>query len=61
MEIVYFCCGIWGRSLGRGELGFVRRDGSNSVSVIFRVIGVDFVACELSGTTMYIQQNALAL
>ena len=45
-------------SLGREQLGFVRRGESNGVSVILGIldgIGVDFVACELCGTTRYIR------
>ena len=53
----YFVVGL-GMSLNREQLGFVRRCGSNRVSVILGVwggIGVDFVACELCGTTRYIR------
>ena len=47
-------------SLVREQLGFVRRDGSNDFGVLGG-IGVDFVACEQSGTTIPIRQNTLAL
>ena len=61
VEMVYFAVGFGvslSVGLGSEQLDFVRRDGSNSVSVILGVlgdIGVDFVACELCGTTRYIR------
>ena len=66
MEIVYFVVVIevsLSASLGRGLLGFVRRYGSNDFWVfgVGKVIGVDFVACELCGTTIPVRRNTLTL
>ena len=55
-----FCCGFLSVGLGREYLGFVRRCGSNGVSVILG-IELDFMACELCGTTIPIRRNTLAL
>ena len=60
MEIVYFgvvlWVGVWiGNSLGLSE------EVGRMIFGVWGDIGVDFVACELCGTTMPIRQNTLAL
>ena len=47
-------------SLNRGYLSFVRRGGSNDFWCLGGV-GVDFMTCELCGTTIPVRRNTLTL